>query len=191
MTMARPTQLTNYQLARVKLQTSRPQPTDQLPFATTSTIHGSETSNKVQIIVRMQAVTSEVIAHRQRRHAYGETTLSNSELPLTVVVTCGLPLAVCAGIANPTDKDGDLDVPRKIRLVLAIQEATTLDLVGRQLWPASVTLADYLLSRIALDSSHWGNSTVLELGCGVGMISLMLAHHVKLVCATDRCVPVY
>ncbi|XP_069688048.1 methyltransferase-like protein 22 isoform X4 [Periplaneta americana] len=86
------------------------------------------------------------------------------------------------------DEDGDLIVHRKTdnqrEGVITIEHSfsTTLDLVGRQIWRGALLLGDFVL--------HYGSSllqdcTVLELGSGVGLTSIVAAMFAKEVICTD------
>ncbi|XP_069688046.1 methyltransferase-like protein 22 isoform X2 [Periplaneta americana] len=85
------------------------------------------------------------------------------------------------------DEDGDLIVHRKTdnqrEGVITIEHSfsTTLDLVGRQIWRGALLLGDFVL--------HYGSSllqdcTVLELGSGVGLTSIVAAMFAKEVICT-------
>ena len=80
------------------------------------------------------------------------------------------------------DSDGDLVVSRR-KLVLNIEFSmkTLLSDVGLQLWRASFYLADYLIHNPTLTR----DSTVLDLGAGLGVCSLIAALNAKMVYCTD------
>ncbi|KAK3893620.1 hypothetical protein Pcinc_002573 [Petrolisthes cinctipes] len=86
------------------------------------------------------------------------------------------------------DSDGDLQVTRKKDLgtregcvLIEHQNATTLDLVGEQVWRGAIFLADFLLNHPhILTDTH-----VLELASGVGLTSIVSAMIAKKVTVTD------
>ena len=81
-----------------------------------------------------------------------------------------------------SDSDGDL-VVRRQKLVLNIEfkMKTLLSDVGLQLWRASFYLADYLIHNPALTRDR----TVLDLGAGLGVCSLIAALNANQVYCTD------
>lgn len=87
------------------------------------------------------------------------------------------------------DEDGDLIVCRKPDLiqkegVIAIEHSysTTMDLVGRQIWRGALLLGDFVLHH---GSSLLQGHTVLELGSGVGLTSIVAAMFASEVICTD------
>ncbi|XP_057201457.1 methyltransferase-like protein 22 [Triplophysa rosa] len=110
----------------------------------------------------------------------------------------------------PRDEDGDLDVVRRPRNgtchrdavcpVILSQSATTLsdqdedseegdehtmatplEDVGKQIWRGAFLLADFILSQVNL----FKGATVLELGAGTGLTSIVTAMAAKTVYCTD------
>lgn len=86
------------------------------------------------------------------------------------------------------DADGDSEVIRKNQLdkkedVLLIehQHATTLDLVGEQLWSGALFLADFVLH----NPDIFSGTHILELASGVGLTSIVAAMFAKKVTITD------
>ncbi|KAK7086715.1 Methyltransferase-like protein 22 [Halocaridina rubra] len=86
------------------------------------------------------------------------------------------------------DEDGDSLVVRKNQLnkkedVLLIehQNATTLNLVGEQVWAAALFLADFILQ----NHSIFKGAHVLELASGVGLTSIVAAMFAAKVTITD------
>lgn len=86
------------------------------------------------------------------------------------------------------DADGDSEVIRKNQLdkkedVLLIehQHATTLDLVGEQLWSGALFLADFVLH----NPDIFNGTHILELASGVGLTSIVAAMFAKKVTITD------
>lgn len=83
------------------------------------------------------------------------------------------------------DEDGDMCLPRRHRtcVVYHIRHAmaTPLGEVGLQVWSAALLLADFIMSR----GSELMGRTILELGAGVGLVSLVAASFAALVFCTD------
>lgn len=83
------------------------------------------------------------------------------------------------------DGDGDLVLQRKpVECIIKIEHSkrTIIDLVGLQVWRGALLLADFV--------SHFGHSifcakNVLELGCGVGLTSIVAAFYSKHVICSD------
>jgi hypothetical protein len=88
------------------------------------------------------------------------------------------------------DDDGDFELPRPASLTVLVETRcqTSLEDVGLQLWRASELLLDFILDSIMKKLHPWEDMSVLELGCGTGLVSLVLSHFVKSMCATDRLV---
>ncbi|XP_066977522.1 methyltransferase-like protein 22 isoform X1 [Macrobrachium rosenbergii] len=87
------------------------------------------------------------------------------------------------------DCDGDLQVVRKNQvssrkeevLLIEHQSATTLDLVGEQVWGGALYLADFILHKPDIfEGKH-----VLELAAGVGLTAIVAAMFAKQVTVTD------
>ena len=92
------------------------------------------------------------------------------------------------GASASGDGNGDddtLDLPRPDFFVWARSlKESDLSCVGLQVWVASVALCDYLLDLYS-DPQALGGTVFLELGCGVGLPSLVLskaAHFMGLSC---------
>ncbi|XP_015587495.1 methyltransferase-like protein 22 [Cephus cinctus] len=81
------------------------------------------------------------------------------------------------------DEDGDLIVERRKQGTLLIEHggSTELQLVGLQLWRGALLLADYILSNPKLFKER----TVLELGSGVGLTSIVAGFFANEVICTD------
>ncbi|XP_063235475.1 methyltransferase-like protein 22 isoform X1 [Bacillus rossius redtenbacheri] len=83
------------------------------------------------------------------------------------------------------DQDGDLIVRRRSDAVevIAIEHsrATPLGLVGQQVWRGALLLADFLLHQGCALAGH----TLLELGAGVGLTSIVAAMFSREVICTD------
>lgn len=81
------------------------------------------------------------------------------------------------------DEDDDVDVDRQQQGKLLIEHhiSTELQHVGLQVWRGALLLADYILSNPDL----FRNKTVLELGAGVGLTSIVASFLAKEVICTD------
>ncbi|XP_064112191.1 methyltransferase-like protein 22 isoform X2 [Macrobrachium nipponense] len=87
------------------------------------------------------------------------------------------------------DCDGDLQVVRKNQvssrkeevLLIEHQSATTLDLVGEQVWGGALYLADFILHKPDI----FAGKHVLELAAGVGLTAIVAAMFAKQVTVTD------
>ena len=81
------------------------------------------------------------------------------------------------------DSDNDLDVDRQEegKLVLEHRVTTNLQHVGLQVWRGALLLADYILSNPDL----FKDKTVLELGAGVGLTSIVASFLADKVICTD------
>ncbi|GAB0098129.1 Methyltransferase-like protein 22 [Sergentomyia squamirostris] len=81
------------------------------------------------------------------------------------------------------DRDGDLVVKRRKKSCLELEnsQTTNLKLVGLQVWRGALLLADYILNRRDL----FRKKTVLEVGSGCGLTSLIVSNYAKKVICTD------
>ncbi|XP_072763661.1 methyltransferase-like protein 22 isoform X2 [Anoplolepis gracilipes] len=81
------------------------------------------------------------------------------------------------------DSDDDLDVERGKEGTFQIEHSvsTDLNLVGLQVWRGAFLLADYILSHPDL----FKDQTILELGSGVGLTSIVASYLAKEVICTD------
>lgn len=82
--------------------------------------------------------------------------------------------------------DEDQNPPRRnegVHEVLLIKHhmATTLDDVGLQVWPAALTMADFLLSK----HENFRNSVLLEIGGGVGLCGIVASLVAKKIICSD------
>lgn len=104
----------------------------------------------------------------------------------------GLGVLVNATRCCHSDEDGDLDVQRRrdahltadvIHDVVTIEHslASPLSLVGLQVWLGAMLLSDYILHL----SDALSNSTVLELGAGTGLCSIVSSIFARRVICTD------
>ncbi|XP_078039800.1 methyltransferase-like protein 22 [Augochlora pura] len=89
----------------------------------------------------------------------------------------------CANYILPHDSDDDVDIDRQKEEKLMIEHRTTTKLqhVGLQVWRGALLLADYILSNPDL----FKDKTVLELGAGVGLTSIVASFLAKEVICTD------
>ncbi|EFN60213.1 Uncharacterized protein C16orf68 [Camponotus floridanus] len=81
------------------------------------------------------------------------------------------------------DSDDDLDIERDRERTIQIEHSvsTELNLVGLQVWRGAFLLADYILSHPDL----FKDQTILELGSGVGLTSIVASYLAKEVICTD------
>ncbi|CAF0847987.1 unnamed protein product, partial [Didymodactylos carnosus] len=81
------------------------------------------------------------------------------------------------------DADGDINVSRAqlINLTIIHRELTTVNECGFQLWNGCLLLCDYLLNKPEL----FENKTILELGAGIGLTSIIVSRFAELVYCTD------
>lgn len=97
-------------------------------------------------------------------------------------VTCPVILQQSNPEAEVYDDDDDTE-EKRCRDVLRIEHtmATPLDDVGKQVWRGALLLADYFLWQ----RRHLAGRTVLELGAGTGLTSLVMAATAATVYCTD------
>lgn len=79
------------------------------------------------------------------------------------------------------DDDDDDDICSKNVIRVEHTMATTLEDVGKQVWRGAFLLADFILS----DPSRFARATVLDLGAGTGLTSIVMATTAKTVYSTD------
>ncbi|XP_041364645.1 methyltransferase-like protein 22 [Gigantopelta aegis] len=84
------------------------------------------------------------------------------------------------------DDDGDLDVTRKPSedvVAITIEHAlqTKLEDVGKQVWQGCLLLADFIIH----NQSDFSNATILDLGAGVGLTSIIAGMFARKVFLTD------
>ncbi|KAJ8345086.1 hypothetical protein SKAU_G00292790 [Synaphobranchus kaupii] len=97
------------------------------------------------------------------------------------------PIVLTQGGGAATDSEEEEDEPREeeelSRDVITIEHtmATPLEDVGKQVWRGAVLLADFILSQPIL----FQGATVLELGAGTGITSIVAATLAKRVYCTD------
>ncbi|EQC41224.1 hypothetical protein SDRG_01199 [Saprolegnia diclina VS20] len=99
------------------------------------------------------------------------------------------PLARPSDMNPPMmDADGDIHVARKrmkaavSEIALRVQRDCFSNKSGVQVWRAAFLLVDFALHH----ASVFADETILELGCGIGFVSLVLSGVAKLVLATDH-----
>lgn len=78
-------------------------------------------------------------------------------------------------------QDDDEDAPSTDVLTIEHTMATPLGDVGKQIWRGAFLLADFILS----DPDRFAGATVLELGAGTGVSSIVMATAAKMVYSTD------
>ena len=78
-------------------------------------------------------------------------------------------------VAGRLDADGDVEVHRCkfVKIIVRIPHAmaTLIPDVGLQVWAGSLLLADFAVS----NSDAWRGKTILELGAGTGLVSIVAA----------------
>ncbi|RLU18044.1 hypothetical protein DMN91_010286 [Ooceraea biroi] len=130
----------------------------------------------------MHKVTSEIHAedHRTSEKLYGGNAVTKFVFKYPSYM---IDSSESAAGKLSCDSDDDLDVDRDREGVLMIEHSvsTELDLVGLQVWRGALLLADYILSH----SELFRNQTILELGSGVGLTSIVASHLAKEVICTD------
>ncbi|KAK4876718.1 hypothetical protein RN001_009224 [Aquatica leii] len=86
-------------------------------------------------------------------------------------------------LPSKIDNDGDLVVQRRPRNATYVEiehsKNTTLSLVGLQVWRGALLLADWILHN---GSNFPTNSTILELGSGTGLTSIVAAMFSTVIC---------
>eukprot|EP00040_Diaphanoeca_grandis_P016013 m.82391 g.82391 ORF g.82391 m.82391 type:complete len:361 (-) comp25513_c1_seq2:68-1150(-) len=83
------------------------------------------------------------------------------------------------------DSDGDLEVVRRKYSTFDVEiphtMATKIPEVGLQVWAGALLMADYIVH----NRDQWVQSTVLELGAGTGLASIVMARYAQTVLCTD------
>lgn len=85
------------------------------------------------------------------------------------------------------DKDGDLEVTRRSRtmkrdfILIEHSPSTVLQLVGLQVWRGALLINDYIIH----NRNRFMGKSLLELGSGVGLSSILAAKYCDTVCCTD------
>ncbi|KAJ3600707.1 hypothetical protein NHX12_031685 [Muraenolepis orangiensis] len=153
---------------------------------------GGDTLHKEEGAVRLEADEKEANKEEANEEEAGEEEAREDEAEEAEAVD------------EPVlDDDGDLQVLRRPKeglsdprsraeifpIILSQQDviriehtmATTLEDVGKQVWRGAFLLADYIYSHAAI----FRNATVLELGAGTGLTSIVMATTAKLVYSTD------
>ncbi|XP_073799744.1 methyltransferase-like protein 22 isoform X3 [Danio rerio] len=94
------------------------------------------------------------------------------------------PIILSQSAATSSDQDEDSDEEEEsARDIIIIEHtmATPLEDVGKQIWRGAFLLADFILAQ----SSMFKGATVLELGAGTGLTSIVMAMVAKTVYCTD------
>lgn len=85
------------------------------------------------------------------------------------------------GLVGPVHQDDTGDAPPMDVLTIEHTMATPLDDVGKQIWRGAFLLADFILS----DPARFAGATVVELGAGTGVSSVVMATAAERVYSTD------
>lgn len=90
---------------------------------------------------------------------------------------------ICPVILQQSDAEQDIDEDTCVTDAIWIEHtmATPLGDVGKQVWRGAFLLADFILS----ESTVFTGDTVLELGAGTGLTSIVMATKAKTVYCTD------
>ncbi|XP_052405769.1 methyltransferase-like protein 22 [Carassius gibelio] len=93
------------------------------------------------------------------------------------------PIILSQSAATLTDEEEDSEEEDGGRDVIRIEHtmATPLEDVGKQIWRGAFLLADFILAQ----ASMFTGATVLELGAGTGLASIVMAMVAKTVYCTD------
>ncbi|XP_026858580.2 methyltransferase-like protein 22 isoform X1 [Electrophorus electricus] len=85
--------------------------------------------------------------------------------------------------AEVKSNEDDVDEESSIKNVIRVEHtmATPLEDVGKQVWRGALLLSDFILSQHAV----FQGATVLELGAGTGLTSIVMASVAKMVYCTD------
>lgn len=91
------------------------------------------------------------------------------------------PIILHQSDSGPNRQDDEGDAPSTDALTIEHAMATPLEDVGKQVWRGAFLLADFILS----DPGRFAGATVLELGAGTGLSSIVMATAAKTVYCTD------
>ncbi|XP_058627836.1 methyltransferase-like protein 22 isoform X2 [Onychostoma macrolepis] len=93
------------------------------------------------------------------------------------------PIILSQSAATLTDEEEDSEEEDGARDIIKIEHtmATPLEDVGKQIWRGAFLLADFILAQ----ASMFKGATVLELGAGTGLTSIVVAMVAKTVYCTD------
>ncbi|CAF1321189.1 unnamed protein product [Adineta steineri] len=82
------------------------------------------------------------------------------------------------------DDDGDLDLirPERIDVTLVHRNETNVSQCGYQLWNGSLLLCDFILT----NQDRFLNRTILELGAGIGLCTLIASRFASTIISTDH-----
>lgn len=91
------------------------------------------------------------------------------------------PIILLQSDSGLNQQDCEEDASSTDALTIEHTMATPLDDVGKQIWRGAFLLADFILS----DPEQFAGATVLELGAGTGVTSIVMATAAKMVYSTD------
>uniref|UniRef100_H3C9Y6 Methyltransferase like 22 n=1 Tax=Tetraodon nigroviridis TaxID=99883 RepID=H3C9Y6_TETNG len=91
------------------------------------------------------------------------------------------PIILHQSDSGPEQQDADGDASAADAITIEHTMATPLGDVGKQIWRAALLLADFILS----EPGRFAGATVLELGAGTGVSSIVMATAAKTVYCTD------
>ncbi|XP_077068719.1 methyltransferase-like protein 22 [Siphateles boraxobius] len=93
------------------------------------------------------------------------------------------PVIISQSAVTLTDQDEDSEEEDGACDIIKIEHtmATSLEDVGKQIWRGAFLLADFILAQ----ASMFKGATVLELGAGTGLTSIVMAMVAKMVYCTD------
>lgn len=98
-------------------------------------------------------------------------------------VVCPVILKQSGPVLEQEEENPDDEVDKCLKDIIRIEHtmATPLEDVGKQVWRGAFLLADFILSRPLM----FRGATVLELGAGIGLSSIIMATVAKTVYCTD------
>lgn len=91
------------------------------------------------------------------------------------------PIILQQSESGSNQQDDAEDASSMDALTIEHTMATSLDDVGKQIWRGALLLADFILC----DPDQFAGATVLELGAGTGMSSIVMATAARMVYCTD------
>ncbi|XP_063588181.1 methyltransferase-like protein 22 isoform X2 [Penaeus indicus] len=129
-------------------------------------------------------VTSEIFDFFKKEAIDGSpgVVLSRYEFVYPAYITSGEDNKKMKAQALPvTKKDSHIKKEKEGVVVIEQQSATTLDLVGEQVWRGALLLADFIFHYPEI----FKNANILELASGVGLTSIVASMVAKKVLITD------